>query len=530
MKKWLPLIVLGAAQFLMVLDTSVMNVAISQLVVDFKTDVTQIQIAITFYALIMAAFMITGGKLGDVFGRRKTFGIGMAIYAVGSGVTAISQTVPVLIFGWSILEGIGASLVLPALAALLASNYKGRDRATAFGLVGGIAGVGVALGPIVGGWVTSNLSWRLVFASEVIISIAILLGLKLINNVAKQNKHLEIDWVGAILSGFGLGLVVYGSLKSSEWGMILPRNSPVEPLGFSLTPFVVLIGMLILYWFVKWQKRRESRNQDPLFHLRLLENSSLSSGLAMSLIQNIILAGVFFSIPLYLQLTIGLDAFSTGLRVLPISITLLLASMTGSILVNRYSPKQIIRISLGILLLGIFVLLSTIEPTLKSTGFALAMALLGVGIGLMASVLGNLTQSAVGDRDRSEVGALGNAGMQLGTALGTAIIGATVISSLANSFASEIADDERISTHVEQAIEVRLASGITFISGEQLETILNQSDVEGELIDAIVDNYVIAQLEALRFALFSTGILVIGAFFITSRLPDKPLLTESSNS
>ena len=173
MNKWRALLVLGAAQFLMVLDTSVMNVAIGQLVVDFNTTVTQIQTAITFYALVMAAFMITGGKLGDVWGRRRTFIIGMIIYGIGSALTAVSWGVPVLLFGWSVLEGIGAALVLPAMVALIASNYVGRDRATAFGVIGGLAGVGVAIGPILGGWVTTNLTWRIVFVGEVIIAIVI---------------------------------------------------------------------------------------------------------------------------------------------------------------------------------------------------------------------------------------------------------------------------------------------------------------------------------------------------------------------
>ena len=151
MRKWSTLIVLGVAQFLMVLDTSVMNVAVSQLIEDFDASVTQIQTAITFYSLVMAAFMLLGGKLGDVWGRRRAFGIGMAIYAVGSALTAAAWSVPILTFGWSFLEGIGAALVLPAMAALIAGAYRGAERAIAFGLMGGIAAAGVAVGPILGG-------------------------------------------------------------------------------------------------------------------------------------------------------------------------------------------------------------------------------------------------------------------------------------------------------------------------------------------------------------------------------------------
>ena len=182
MTKWAVLIVLGAAQFLMVLDQAVMNVAISQLVDDFDTTVTTIQAVIALYALVMAALMMTGGKIGDLIGRRRAFAIGIVIYACGSALTAASWSVPTLMLGWSILEGIGAALVLPALVALTASTYRGESRAIAYGVLGGIAGVGIAVGPILGGWATTELSWRVVFIGEVVVAIAILIGTRLMKS------------------------------------------------------------------------------------------------------------------------------------------------------------------------------------------------------------------------------------------------------------------------------------------------------------------------------------------------------------
>ena len=178
MTKWAVLIVLGAAQFLMVLDQAVMNVAISQLVDDFDTTVTTIQAVIALYALVMAALMMTGGKIGDIIGRRRAFSIGMVIYGCGSALTAASWSVPSLMIGWSILEGIGAALVLPALVALTAGTYRGESRAIAYGVLGGIAGAGIAVGPILGGWATTELSWRVVFVGEVVVAIAILLAVR----------------------------------------------------------------------------------------------------------------------------------------------------------------------------------------------------------------------------------------------------------------------------------------------------------------------------------------------------------------
>src|SRR5436190_6510794 len=174
---WKPLAVLAAAQFVMVLDQAVMNVSISQLVADFHTSVTTIQAVIAFYSLVMAALMVAGGKLGDIWGRRRAFGIGHVIYGVGSLLTALAWSVPALMIGWSVLEGIGAALVLPALAALTALTYQGKARALAYGVLGGVSGAGIAVGPILGGWVTTNLSWRVVFVGEVVVVIAILLGI-----------------------------------------------------------------------------------------------------------------------------------------------------------------------------------------------------------------------------------------------------------------------------------------------------------------------------------------------------------------
>ena len=174
MKKWWPLVALATAQFVMVLDQSVMNVSISQLVSDFDTTVTTIQGVITLYCLVMAMFMLTGGKIGDIIGRRKAFVIGLIIYACGSTLTALSQSVAVLALGWSILEGLGAALVLPAMAALIAGNFEGKDRKVAYAVLGGVAGAGIAIGPILGGWATTELSWRIVFVGEVVLVLFIL--------------------------------------------------------------------------------------------------------------------------------------------------------------------------------------------------------------------------------------------------------------------------------------------------------------------------------------------------------------------
>src|SRR6266516_7496191 len=175
MRKWLPLIILASAQFVMVLDSSVMNVSISQIVADLNTTIQGVQLAITAYTLVMAAFMLVGAKLGDIWGRDRAFAVGLTVYAAGSLTTAISPNLTVLLFGWSLVEGLGAVLVSPAIAALTAANYEGKDRAFAYGMIGGAAGAAIAAGPLIGGWVTTTFSWRYVFVGEVVVVIAILI-------------------------------------------------------------------------------------------------------------------------------------------------------------------------------------------------------------------------------------------------------------------------------------------------------------------------------------------------------------------
>ena len=217
MRRWLPLIALAIAQFVMVLDQSVMNVSITQLVSDFDTSVTTIQAVITLYCLVMAMLMLTGGKIGDIIGRRRAFTIGLVIYAVGSAITAVAPTVAVLTLGWSILEGIGAALVLPALAALIAGNFEGKQRLTAYAVIGGVAGAGIAVGPIVGGWATTELSWRVVFVGEVVLVALILAMTPFVRDAARSDKRPSLDIVGSVLSAMGLGLIVLGVLQASSW-------------------------------------------------------------------------------------------------------------------------------------------------------------------------------------------------------------------------------------------------------------------------------------------------------------------------
>ncbi|MBI1378048.1 MAG: MFS transporter [Frankiales bacterium] len=519
MQRWWPMVALATAQFVMVLDQSVMNVSISQLVADFDTSVTTIQAVITLYCLVMAMLMLTGAKVGDIIGRRRAFVVGLVIYGCGSALTAASQSVLVLALGWSVLEGIGAALVLPALAALIAGNYEGPSRKAAYAVIGGVAGAGIAVGPILGGWATTELTWRVVFVGEVVLVAFILVMTPKVHDALREGTAPRLDAVGAVLSAVGLGLLVLGTLQSSTWGWFLPADSPVEPFGLALTPFVLALGAFLLWAFVHWQRRREAAGTDPLVHLDLVAVPPLRAGLLGLFTQNLILMGVFFVVPLYLQIVLGLDALQTGLKMLPISITMFVASAVGSRLSGRFPVRTIVRTGLVVIIVAVLVLLATVKPELWDAMFATAMALLGVGMGLMVSQLGNVVQSSVDASGRSEAGGLQYTGQQLGSSFGVALIGAIVLSGLASAFVTTVQDDARISAEVSHQVGIRLESGVDFLSLEQVHAAATQAGLDTATADALTEDYASAQLTALKVGLLAAALLALASLPFTRHLP-----------
>src|SRR3954469_11891869 len=279
------MLILASAQFVMVLDSSVMNVAISQIVEDLDTTIQGVQTAITLYTLVMAAFMLLGAKLGDILGRNRAFAIGLGIYGAGSLTNPLGPNLASLLVGWSGVEGIGAVLVIPAIAALTAASYEGRERALAYALLGGVAAIAVALGPLIGGWVTTNASWRYVFAAETVVVTIILLLRGQIPSPPAAARRPRLHFPGVALSSSGLGLIVFAILRSSVWGFVQPRTPPaingteITPLGFSPVPFLVLCGLALLAAFTVWERRRARLGLDQLLDTTLLRITQLRAGL-----------------------------------------------------------------------------------------------------------------------------------------------------------------------------------------------------------------------------------------------------------
>ena len=513
MKKWSVVIILGAAQFVMVLDGTVMNVSISTVVVDLDTTVAAMQSAITFYTLTMAAFMLLGAKLGDVWGRRRAFVIGSCIYAVGSLVTAVSPTITTLFLGWSIIEGLGAVLVIPAIAALVADNYTGRDRITAFAIIGAVSGAAVAAGPLIGGFVTTYFSWRFVFVAEVIImAIVVIFSRQVTDSTARQ--RVSIDLLSVILSSFGLVAVVFGMLQTKTWGWIQPLNSPeigdvaIAPLGVSMSAWLILVGGALLVVFVRRQRSLVRQGRSPLVHVELFSIAQLRSGLSVLGAQYAVTAGLFFMVPVYLQMTLGLNALETGIKIFPLSISLILFSIVGTRLSTRWSPRRIVRVGQLVLVFSALILLAAATEDLRSVVFAAGMFLAGAALGLLASQLGNVNMSAVSEKETSEVGGLQGVFQNLGSSLGTALIGSVLIGALATSFAGGVASSE-LPTAAKATIAEATEGGVAIVPAATVEALGTEAGLTTEEAATLATLYRDSQLSSLRVAFF--GLIVISA-------------------
>jgi MFS family permease len=529
MRKWVPLIMLASAQFVMVLDTSVMNVAISQIVKDLHTTIQGVQTAITMYTLVMAAFMLLGAKLGDILGRNRAFAIGLAIYGAGSLTTALSPNLAVLLIGWSGVEGFGAVLVIPAIAALTAASYQGRERALAYALLGGVAAIAVAAGPLIGGWVTTEYSWRYVFAAETVVVILILLLRGRIPRAAAAERRPRLDIVGTALSSSGLGLIVFAILRSSVWGFVQPRTPPtingteITPLGFSPVPFLVLGGLALLGAFFVWEQRRARLGRDQLLDTTLLRVAQLRAGLSSLLGQQLVLMGTFFVIPVYLQVVLGFDAFETGKRLLPLSVAMLVFALLGPRIAARRSPRTVAQLGLVAVSIGAIVMLATLDVTLKDTGFKVALALIGAGGGLLASQLGNVIMSSVAPAKSSEGGGLQGTAQNLGSSLGTAIIGAVLLASLATGFSQRIANNPDVPAAARETIVADTEQGIDIVPVADVEKAAVEGGLTQDQAHAVAADYGDAQLEALRLALGAVAAAALLSLWFTRRLPTESL-------
>jgi EmrB/QacA subfamily drug resistance transporter len=514
------LLILGAAQFLMILDTSVMNVSIATVAEDVGTTIAGIQTAITLFTLVMATLMITGGKIGTIIGRRRAFSIGLVIYACGSLTTALAQSYPVLLIGWSLLEGIGAALIMPAIVALVAGNVKVEERPRAYGLIAAAGAIAVAVGPLIGGFATTYFSWRWVFAGEVLIAMVILaMARRLAESPAEAKAHLDL--VGTLLTVVGLGSFVFGVLKSGEWGWVTPKPGAPGLFGISLTTWLLLLGLFTIWLFGAWEQHLEKRGGEPLVRPGTLKNQQLAGGLTMFFFQFLLQGGYFFIVPLFLSVVLELTALQTGARLVPLSLALIVAAVGIPKVWPKVSPRRVVRIGVFLMLAGLLSLLAGIDLDASVAVVSIPMLLMGFGMGALASQLGSVTVSSLPTERSGEVGGLQNTGSNLGISIGTALAGSVLFAVLAASMIEGIQKNPQVPDEVKSQASVQLSAGVPFISDTDLEAAMTEAGVSPEVTEAVVTENQEARVEALDAAIALLAVLALVSLFFTGNIPES---------
>jgi EmrB/QacA subfamily drug resistance transporter len=527
--KWAVLIALCSGQFVMVLDSTVMNVSIQKVIDDLNTKVTTMQLAIATYTLTTAALILIGGKLGDIIGRRLAFRIGLVTFGVGALITALAPSMGILILGWSILEAVGAALMIPAIIALLAANYEGPDRVIAYGAIGGIAGAAGACGPIIGGWVATVGSWRDVFAAEAVIMVCLLGVSTIVRDAPLGRAKPRLDVVGGLLSASGLALAVLGVVQSSTWGWITPKQPPtiggtaIEPFGLSPVPFLIVVGLLLVACFALWERRIAAQGRDTLVDLAMLRLAQLRAGLGTMAVMFLCLGGIFFLMPLYLQIVLGKDPLETGIDLLPMSLAVFFVAMAASRLSTRVAPRRLIVLGFLFVAAGAGLLILTIDRTYDPVPFAGSVLVVGIGLGLIASQVTNVNLASAGPDKTSETGALQGTAQNLGSALGTAVIGSILLSVLTATFDHRVYNDTSLPTGPRHTVSQKTSHGLAFIPAPAAAESLKQQHVPAPIVNQLEINYSLAQIDALKIAIGGVALIALLGLGVTRRLPSTPL-------
>jgi MFS family permease len=384
-------------------------------------------------------------------------------------------------------------------------------------MVAAAGAIAVAVGPLIGGFCTTYFSWRWVFAGEVVLVLGILVLARKIAD-APVAERPQLDYVGAVLSALGLGLFVFGVLRSGEWGWIHPKPDGPSWGGVSPTVWLMLAGLLVIWLFFRWEARVEA-NGEPLLRADLLRNKQLTGGLAMFFIQYLMQAGLFFVVPLYLSVCLGLSALATGARLLPLSLTLLAAAVGIPRLWPNVSPRLITRCGLLALLAGTCVLIAALDPDAGPEIVFVPMLLIGLGVGALASQLGAVTVSAVPDDRSPEVGGVQNTMTNLGASIGTALAGSVMIAAVSSAFLVNIQHSSAIPDRVKSDAQVQLAGGVPFVSDADLEAALDEAHASPRTTSAALDAYRDARLDGLTSSLVLLAFVAMIGLFLAQRIP-----------
>jgi len=499
-------ILLAMAMFVLVVDTSLMNVSISAVVHDLDTTASGVQSAIALEALVSAAFILIGSKVGDLIGRKRAYVLGLLGYAAGALSMTLSQSlVPIIIF-WAIIGGLGASLLLPAMQSLIHGNFAGPMQRKAYALVGAAAAIAAAVGPLVGGFITTFLSWRVAFGGEVVIIGIVLSGIRLVHDVPYTGDR-GVDVVGAILSAVGMGGVVLGILVWQEGGGAVGA--------------LIAVGLVALGSLAWWLKRRKREGKPALLDADLFKSKYFRLGISSQTLQQISLGGLMIALPIFLQMVLEYNALEAGLSVAPLSLSMFAVALVAGRKAGNRSPSNIIRAGFFLLALGVAVLIPIVPRAHSGWAMAVPLLIAGCGLGLLVSQLNNYTLSPIEEERVSEAAGVNSAGGSFGLSFGLAFAGAIMLASLSLVF-SHMAHSSSVLSESEQGkVSTQLEKNAEVLTNTHLNKLLEgqPKDVRKEIIHINTESRPIALQIALAIPLLAALLGLLNGFRMT-RLPD----------
>ena len=501
------MLLLAAAMFVLVVDTSLMNVSISAVITDLDTTASGVQSAIALEALVSAAFILINSKLGDLIGRKRAYVLGLLAYAIGALAMTLAQSLTAIVVFWAILGGLGASLLLPAMQSLIHGNFTGAAQKQAYALVGAAAAIAAAIGPLLGGFVTTYLSWRVGFALEVGIIALVLSQIRLVRDVEYTGSR-QVDVVGAVLSVIGMGGVVLGILVWQEGG---------EFVGL-----LMAAGAVALVLLARWLIRRERERKVTLLDPDLFRHPHFTAGVSGQMLQQITLGGAMIALPLFFQMTLEYDALEAGLSLAPLSLTMFAAALVAGKKAGKRRPASIIRAGFVLTSLGIAIIIPLVPRVDSGWYLAIPLVITGCGLGLLVSQLNNYTLAPVDPERVSEAAGVNSAAGSFGLSFGLAMAGGIMLAALSVSFTQMTENSATIPSAEQEQIAAALEDDAEVMSNTQLEERISEQPavVEAEVV-AINDDARDLSLQIALLVPLLAGLLGLGNAIRMLRLPDQ---------
>jgi EmrB/QacA subfamily drug resistance transporter len=499
-------LLLAMAMFVLVVDTSLMNVSISAVVSDLDTTVSGVQSAIALEALVSAAFILIGSKVGDLIGRKRAYVLGLLGYAVGALSMAFAQSLTAIIIFWAIVGGLGASLLLPAMQSLIHGNFTGAAQKKAYALVGAAAAIAAAVGPLIGGFITTYLSWRVAFLGEAVIIAIVLSGIKMVQDVPYTGAR-EVDVVGAALSIAGMGGVVLGILVWQEGG---------EFVGL-----LIAVGVLSLIGLFRWLRKRKASGRAALLDVDLFAAKVFRLGVTQQMLQQIALGGTMIVLPIFLQMVLDYSAMEAGLSLAPLSLTMFAVAIMAGKRAGKRRASRVIQFGFALLLAGLVVLVPIVPRTDSGWALVVPLVIAGAGLGLLVSQLNNYTLAPISEERVSEAAGVNSAGGSFGLSFGLAFAGAIMLATLSFTFTNMANDSTVLDPSEKDRVAQALEDDAQVMSNDQLDELLagQPGDVQEEIIRINTDARPIALQVALLVPIIAAALGLANSFRML-RLPE----------